>query len=464
MSQGVFLNSIGYCVLAAGMGSRLKLNIPKVVLPICGKPMILHVLDSINQVKKESDLIGVVLGHKKELVEKTINSIDYISCHQKKQLGTADAVKSYFESSPLLSKTKYTMVMCGDTPLLSSSALDQLSEKIMESDTDAVVATFLMDNPFGYGRVKREDLNIEIVEEKDASDLEKMIKEVNSALYIFKTSFLKDALEKIDNNNAAKEYYLPDVFRLSSKSTSIIFTEREEFLGVNTLIQAAEIEKIMQKKIIINHQLNGVRFVLPETTYIEKRVEIASGVVVESHSTIKGKTKIGKNALIEAGCYIQDTIIEDEVHLLSQTRCEDAIIKKSSVIGPFARIRPGTIIGEKCKVGNFVETKKSILENEVKISHLSYVGDAEIGSGTNIGCGFITCNYDGEKKHKSIIGKNCFIGSDSQLIAPIKLGDRVYIGSGSTINRDVPSDAFAIARERQVIKEGLSKKFIKKKE
>ena len=457
------MSSIGFCVLAAGKGTRLNLDIPKVILPILGKPMIEYTINEINKIKSPKDEIGVVVGHGRDQVKDAISQYECTICFQKEQLGTANAVESYFSGSSTLSGHDYTFVMCGDTPLISSEELESLKKEALGQDLDVVVATVKLSDPFGYGRIIRTEDRIKIVEHKDATEKERELQEINTALYLFKTSFLKESLNNISNDNASGEFYLTDILEMTTKSKAVEFKAFSTFLGVNTLVQASEIESLLLKRIIEKHLLSGVRILRPETQYIESSVDISSGSVIYPNCTLLGKTKIGANSIVESGSVLKDSELENDVQILSQSRLEQCYIKSHASIGPFARIRPKSIIGSHNKIGNFVETKNIKTEDGVKISHLSYVGDAEIGARTNIGCGFVTCNYDGANKHKSVIGSDCFIGSDSQLIAPITLGDRVYIGSGSTINQDIPTDAFAIARSRQVTKEGLSKKFIKTK-
>jgi bifunctional UDP-N-acetylglucosamine pyrophosphorylase/glucosamine-1-phosphate N-acetyltransferase len=286
---------------------------------------------------------------------------------------------------------------------------------------------------------------------------------VNSGLYILKTEYIKSYLYNIDSENKSNELYLTDLFKKGADVRTVVFENEIEFLGVNNLVQLSQAEQELKKIKIENLQLSGVRFLDPSSAYIEESVMIGAGSVVYPNVSLFGRTTIGKNTTLENGVIIKDSSISSNNLLKAYTYIEGAKIHENCAVGPMARIREGSEFDANCKIGNFVETKKASLDKGVKVSHLSYVGDAEIGENTNIGCGFITCNYDGANKHLTKIGKNSFIGSDCQMIAPVTIGDEAYVGSGSTINKDIPDGSFGIARQRQVNRDGLAKKFIKKK-
>ena len=292
----------------------------------------------------------------------------------------------------------------------------------------------------------------------------RLITEVNSGLYLLKTSYLLEHLKSIDSNNMSGEIYLTDVFKAGFNVAAHCFPEGNIFLGVNSLKQLEDVEKVLRKKIKLALQDNGVRFIDSSHCYIDSEVEIGAGSVIYPNTFITGKTKIGKNVVVEMGAQISHSIIDDGAKVLAYTILEGAHLRESASAGPFARLRPGADIGPKAKIGNFVEIKKSVLDRGVKVSHLSYVGDAFIGEETNIGCGFITCNFDGVNKHITKIGKNSFIGSDSQTVAPVIIGDNCFVASSSTITQDMPDGAFAISRGKQTTKIDLAKKFLKKKD
>jgi bifunctional UDP-N-acetylglucosamine pyrophosphorylase/glucosamine-1-phosphate N-acetyltransferase len=321
----------------------------------------------------------------------------------------------------------------------------------------------LVDNPYGYGRIIKEEQGFYIVEQKDASEQEQQIKEVNSGIYLWKTAYISEHLGGLESNNASGEFYLTDLCEIGRNIKPYCFNNEKLFLGVNTFVQLEEAEHLLLREKVTTFMEQGVRFQNSQSVILGSNVTINAGTIIGTNVQILGESVIGTGVVIEAGAIIKDCIIEDEVHIKAYSYLEQSVVKQGAAIGPFAHLRPGADIGEESKIGNFVEVKKAKLERGVKVSHLSYVGDAEIGESTNIGCGFITCNYDGANKHLTKIGKNCFIGSDSQMIAPVELGDECYVGSGSTINSSMPAGSFAIARARQVTKENMARKFIKKK-
>jgi bifunctional UDP-N-acetylglucosamine pyrophosphorylase/glucosamine-1-phosphate N-acetyltransferase len=458
------MTSLGVVILAAGKGTRLKLDRPKALCPILGQSLIDFVLNEIESFAQETSVeaaLTAVVGHKKEQIMAHLEDRQINFAEQKEQLGTAHAVQSYFEADKKNWDYDYTLICCADTPCLDKKIFTEMLKKVVEEKLDGVCASFKTANPYGYGRIVHGEKGFNIIEEKDATVDQRKINEVNSGLYIFKTSHIKDYLSKIGNKNKSGEYYLTDLVDQSFNVKTICFEEEGLFQGVNNLLQLESAQKFIQNRINQKHQLNGVIMMNSESIMIEPKVKIEPGVMIYPNCFLFGETLIESDVTIEQGTTIKNTTIKKQTHILANCYFEDAIIGEECSIGPMARIRPGSQIGKKVKIGNFVETKKVDLHEGVKVSHLSYVGDAEIGENTNIGCGFITCNYDGTKKHKTIIGKNSFIGSDCQMVAPVTIGNGVYIGSGSTINQDVPDDAFAIARERQVNKEGMAKRFKK---
>lgn len=460
---------INTIILAAGKGTRLKIDTPKPLCICLGETLVNHVIKNLiafEEVSNQYELkIGLVVGHEKEKVtthiNKSFSGLKFQFANQTEQLGTGHAVKIYFESYPSAWDNLYTLIVCADTPLITKEVYLKLLQHLRQHNVDAVCASFLLDNPTGYGRIEKTKTGFRIIEEKDASDKQRGIKEVNSGVYLMKTSYVKNHLANLDNQNQSQEFYLTDLLKETENISSLIFEDSQQFLGVNDLFQLDQARYYLQKKINQKHMLSGVQIINSDSVYIESSVQIEAGVVIYPNVQLTGHTKIGKNSIIESGTTIKDSIVEKNVLLKANSYLEKAHVKNSAAIGPMARLREGSVIGEECKIGNFVETKNAEFAKGVKVSHLSYVGDAIIGEHTNIGCGFITCNYDGEKKHQTIIGKNSFIGSDCQMIAPVEIGSNAYIGSGSTINKNVPDHAFAIARQRQVTRENMAKKFLK---
>ncbi len=460
--------SIGAVILAAGEGKRLKLDAPKPLAPCLDQKLVDFPIQELKKFFEDAKLSGcltAVVGHKRELVTEYIKNrySDVEFAIQEKQLGTADALKSYFKANPKYKNFDFTLVICADTPVVSNIELSEMFESLKKENWDAIAATFQEENPFGYGRIVRAAKGFHIVEEKDADNETKKIKEVNSGLYLLRTSYILEHLDKVDSNNKSGEFYLTDIFKDHLNVGVKCFQNGKVFLGVNNLLQLEEVETALRQRIINFHRDNGVRFIDSKNTYIDSQVKIGEGTTIFPCAYLSGKSEIGKNAIIEMGSIIKNSKIEDLCQVFAYSSIEDSIMKKGSSAGPYARLRPGTVLGEKSKIGNFVELKKAVLESGVKVSHLSYVGDAFIGEETNIGCGFITCNYDGVNKHVTKIGKNCFIGSDSQTIAPVEIGDDCFVASSSTISKDMPKGAFAISRGHQVTKENLAHRFIKKK-
>lgn len=461
--------TIGAVILAAGEGKRLKLDAPKPLAPCLDKKLVDFPIRELQKFFSRNKLEGfktAVIGHQKDLVQNYIASRypDVKYAVQVKQLGTADALRAYFDSSTETHKLDYTLVICADTPVVSEAELTKMLELLQSEECDAVAATFKEENPKGYGRIIRGSKGFHIVEEKDATDEQRKITEVNSGLYLLKTEYVLEHLKNVDSNNKSGEFYLTDIFKDDLNVKALCFPHGNVFLGVNNLEQLEMVETILRNQKICSLREEGVRFIDSSHTYIDDEVEIGAGTVIYPNTHISGKTKIGKNVVIEMGAQIKDSIIADNAKVLAYSILEEAKLGQKAHAGPYARLRPGADIGPEAKIGNFVEIKKSVLDRGVKVSHLSYIGDAFIGEETNIGCGFITCNFDGANKHITRIGKNSFIGSDSQTVAPIEIGDDCFVASASTITKNMPNGSFAISRGHQTTKEGMAKKFIKTKE
>jgi bifunctional UDP-N-acetylglucosamine pyrophosphorylase / glucosamine-1-phosphate N-acetyltransferase len=463
------MKKVGFAILAAGKGTRLKRDMAKALCPALGKTLIDHVLDSISSFAQFSQIeakISVIVGHKKEEVISQLQGRNLLLnfLWQKEQKGTGDALKTYFSERPENEKTEYTFVVCADTPLIRPETFGGLWQLIQSDNAlDAIAASFELDQPQGYGRIQHGVKGFSIIEEKDASAEVKKITEVNSGFYLMRTSYLLEALKKISDNNNSGEFYLTDVFQQNASVRVLKFKEGSEFLGVNTLEQLAEVTDVLRKRKLRELMLNGVLIFQPETVWIDQDVEISSGVTIYPHVAIYGKSKLAQDVTVENGAIIKNSTIEAKATIHAYSHLENSLIGASAAIGPFARLRPESDVGAKAKIGNFVEIKKSQLASGVKVSHLSYVGDAQIGENSNIGCGFITCNYDGKNKHKTTIGKDVFVGSDVQIVAPLEVGDGSFIAAGSTITKNLPPQSFAISRGQQTTKEGMATRFLKPK-
>ena len=431
------MNNTSIIVLAAGAGTRMKSSIPKVLHKISGKEMLFY---SISEALKLSDDVTIVLYHQYDLVKDKMfkifgNKIKFIKQDLENYPGTGGAVMGI---SPKYAKT---LVLNGDMPLIQANELEKFN-----IDATIVMSVLNLPDASGYGRViiKNEKI-VKIVEQKDANEEELEVKSANAGIYQFDTKFLLDSLPKLSNDNAQKEYYITDLIEMAindEKTIKPLIVNVENFKGVNSKVDLSSAEVIHQNRIKENFLKAGVIMRLPDTIYIESGVEITGESVLENGVTLLGNTQI------------VESIIK------TNTIIEDSVVKNSSV-GPMARIRPGSVLRD-THIGNFVETKKANL-NGVKAGHLSYLGDCEIDKGTNIGCGTITCNYDGKTKHKTIIGKNVFVGSDSQLIAPVTLEDNCMIAAGSTITNDVKSGELAITRAKPKNIKGFFYKFFGKK-
>lgn len=444
-------------ILAAGQGTRMKSKLYKVLHPVCGKPMVQHVIDQVNQLQIED--IVTVIGHGAEKVQEQLGD----SCKyalQEQQLGTAHAVMQ--AESALSVKSGTTLVICGDTPLIKAETMKELIALHEQSQAKATILTAYADNPAGYGRVLRGEGGLveKIVEHKDATDEERYVKEINTGTYCFDNQALFSALRKVSNENVQGEYYLPDVIEILKEEGEVVTafqsSDFEETLGVNDRVALSQAEQILRKRINETHMRNGVTIIDPLTTYIEADVQIGQDTVISPGSFIKGKSIIGQDCLIGPNTEISNCEIGDGTEVL-QSVVHESSIGSFVKIGPFAHVRPQSDIKDSVKIGNFVEIKKTVFGEGSKASHLSYIGDAEVGENVNIGCGSITVNYDGKNKHLTKIEDNVFIGCNSNLVAPVTVGEGAYVAAGSTITQDVPPEALSVARARQVNKEDYVK-------
>ncbi len=444
-------------ILAAGLGKRMKSKYPKVVHKIMGKEMINWVIDTASKIGSE---IGVVLGHKADIVKKVIPA--YVKVYiQEKQLGTAHAVMSAKE---FIDPDQDLLILYGDVPFIREETLKEMWKVHKESDADVTILTAFMDDPTGYGRIIRDENGkfVKIIEEKDLTEEQRKIKEANMGFYIFKGKKLLEALPKIKNDNAQKEYYLTDAPALLEKVSTYAIEDTFEVSGVNTRKQLIELEREMRMRIIERLLDEGVTIIDPETTYIHPTVKIGKDSIIYPMTFIEGSTVIGEDCEIGPMTRIKDSTIGNRVKVLI-SEVYGATIEDDVSVGPYSRLREGAVLKRKVRVGNYVEVKKSILEENVAAQHLSYIGDAFVGRNTNIGAGTITCNYDGEKKNPTFIEENVFVGSNTALVAPVRIGKDALIGAGSVITKDVPAGALALGRARQVNKEEWVYKRRKKK-
>ncbi len=434
------MSSLSSVILAAGSGAGMKSDRAKVTHEVCFTPIINLVYSAAEGAGAQN--IITVIGTNSEEVKKCLGE-DKKYAYQEKQLGTGHAVMS---AMPQLSDGDTLLVLSGDVPLVTSDTLRAAIKYHFDNRLAATIITANLENPKGYGRIVRdENLNVKaIIEDKDATPLQKQITEVNSGLYCFDIGLLRAALSDLKNDNSQSEYYLTDTIEILLENGYSVGAYRtadpSEICGVNDRVQLASAELALRKKINECHMLSGVTLIDPANTYIGADVEIGRDTIISPNTIIKGKTKIGSGCEIVSSVIV-DSTIGDNVH-----------------IGPFAYIRPGCSVASNVKVGDFVELKNSSIGNSTKISHLTYVGDSDVGENVNFGCGTVTVNYDSKHKHRTTIGDNAFIGCNTNLVAPVKIGSGAYTAAGSTVTDDVPEDCLAIARARQVNKDGWVKK------
>lgn len=446
-------------ILAAGKGSRMKSDIYKVLHKLNGQTMVEHILDTLEAARL--DRIITIIGHGAEAVKEVVGDRSAFAL-QREQLGTAHAAQ---QAQDLLEdETGSTLVINGDTPLLTPETVEAAFAYHEAEQAKATVLTAIISDPFAYGRVIRQGDGsvVKIVEEKDASPEERQIQEVNTGTYIFDNQALFQALKAVDNDNAQGEYYLPDVIEILKNQghpvAAYTLADEEEALGINDRISLAKASQLMNARIIRRHMAQGVTFVDPGASYVELGVSIGQDTVIEPGVMLKGHSQIGSHCVIGAHSQIIDSQLGDGV-VVQQSVIESSALEDGVTVGPFAHLRPGTQLAEGVHIGNFVEVKNARLGARTRAGHLTYVGDGDVGQDVNLGAGTIFVNYDGTHKHRTQIGDESFIGCGSYLIAPLTIGDRVVTAAGSTVYEDVDSESLAIARSRQVNKAQYWKKF-----
>lgn len=443
-------------ILAAGKGTRMASPLPKVLHPVAGRPMVLSVMEACQKAGVTD--VRLIAGHGLNLVRAVVEPFGAQIYIQAQQLGTADAVKS---AQPDTIEGD-VIILNGDHPLIEAQDIAGFMKQFREEKLDLAVITVELKNPKEFGRVVRNHGSlVAIVEAKDASVDTLKIKEVNTGIYLAKAEVLSEFLPKINNNNSKKEFYLTDLISVSLENqlkVGAIKGNKKVAMGVNNQQELAHASRMVYRRKAKQLMEAGVLMIDPATVFIEESVQIAPGAVIYPNCFFRGKTKIGSFTSVEPGCYIVDSEIGESVQIKAYTYLEKSQIHNSASVGPFARLRPETEIGEEAHVGNFVEMKKTKFGKKSKAGHLTYLGDADIGQEVNIGCGTITCNYAvDKKKYKTKIGDRTFVGSDTQFIAPVTIGSDAVIGSGSTITKDVPDKALAVARGKQFIKEDYNK-------
>jgi bifunctional UDP-N-acetylglucosamine pyrophosphorylase/glucosamine-1-phosphate N-acetyltransferase len=439
-------------ILAAGQGSRMKSQLPKVLHAVGGKPMIKHVIDHARQV--DATQIHVVIGHGADQLQAALEGQSVQFAHQTEQLGTGHAVA---QALPNLAESGVTLILYGDVPLTQPATLAALIESAKQGFLGLL--TVHLNDPTGYGRIVRDnDEVVAIVEQKDANDAQKAINEVNTGIMAVPTALLREWLPKLSSNNAQGEYYLTDIIAMAADQGVRIDAQHpsceQEVQGVNNRVQLAQLERWYQAQQAEQLMVNGATLADPARVDVRGQVELEGDVIIDVNVVLEGTVKIGRHVVIEPNCVIKDAVIGDHSRIKANSVLESCVVGEHCDVGPFARLRPGTELSNKAKIGNFVETKKAIIGEGSKVNHLSYIGDAHVGRNANIGAGTITCNYDGVNKFKTEIGDDAFIGSNSALVAPVSIGKGATVGAGSTITKSVPEDVLSVARGKQITLNG----------
>lgn len=446
-------------ILAAGKGTRMRSKYPKVLHKVGGKAMLQHVIDAATIAGADEKV--VIVGHEAELVEAMVADQGKIAL-QAEQLGTGHAVMQTKEA--LAGFTGTALILCGDTPLLDGEELKKFCEAHKASGAAATVLTAIMDDPFGYGRIVRDaEGNVQgIVEQKDATEEQKAIKEINTGIYCMECPQMFDVLATLTCNNAQGEYYLTDVLEklnaAGQKVGGVVTADSDMVMGINSRKQLSVAEGVIRQRILDKLMDAGVTIMDPASTFIEGSVKIGSDTIIYPYTWLEGETVIGEDCEIGPNVRLTNVKLGSNNHL-QFVYGHDCQVKNDVTVGPYVHLRPDTVISDHVKIGNFVEVKNSNVGEGTKLPHLTYIGDSDIGSGVNMGCGCITVNYDGKKKHRTIIGDNAFVGCNTNLVAPVTVGEGTYIGAGSTITKEVPKDALGIGRAKQKNIEGWAEKY-----
>ncbi len=452
------MNKLKVIILAAGEGKRMKSKLPKVLHKVGDKTMVEHVIDTANSAG--ADDICVVIGHGADEVREALEGKNVKIAVQSERLGTGHAV---MQAGDFIENGADILVLYGDTPLITAETINKLLEFHRGKNNSITIISAMVDDPAGYGHIIRDKNGsfLRNMEHKDASDEEKLVKEINTGIYCFTGESLKKGLSMLKNDNVQGEYYLPDTLEIILKDggrvNAMVAESAEEFAGVNSRAQLAEAESVMRKRINRMYMDNGVTMIDPERTYIEAGAVIGMDTVLLPGVVIEGNTAIGEDCIVGPDSRLINVRLGNGVKFQYSTAI-DSSVGDNSTVGPYAYIRPNCTIGKNVKIGDFVEVKNSGVGDGTKVSHLTYIGDTDAGERINFGCGTVTVNYDGKKKFRTTIGNDVFIGCNTNLVAPVSVGDGSYIAAGSTITDDIPQNCLAIARERQINKKGWTKK------
>ena len=446
------MTSLAIVVLAAGKGRRMKSDLVKVLHPLSGTPMLSFTMELARSLRPNRLL--VVVGCQRDLVKQQFSAADVIFVDQEEQLGTGHAVSA--ASQALKGFQGTVLILCADVPLLTEGTVRKFLQSHEESQATLSVLTTKLENPRGYGRVFRGGNGqlLRIVEDKDLQAGEETIREINTGIYCVEAGFLFSALSSLTDQNAQREYYLTEIVEKASsqgkKAMAYVAEDPFEVMGINTRLDLDKANQYLRQKIAERHMLQGVTLMDPQTTYIDRQVEIGKDTMIYPNCYLLGKTSLGESCVVEPGCKLTNTRVGNFVTIKASSVISESVIEDRVEVGPFAHLRPQTILREGSRIGNFVEVKKSVIGTGTKANHLSYIGDATLGKKVNVGAGTITCNYDGHKKHPTIIEDGVFVGSNTELVAPIKIGRNAVIGAGSTITKEVPPETLALSRAKQV--------------